>query len=278
MSSFTQNIHQKTNPYKGKGFTLIELLVVIAIIAILAAILFPVFARARENARRSSCASNLKQLGLGIIQYRQDYDERFPSAMTLNVTGSLGWANSIQPYMKSTQILQCPSESNGPSAVNQPLVTSVGEGFTDYYMNSMLSFSGTTAAPDFSNGLNEAALISSSLTVMLGDGNGDRSSSRYRSNGCGTASNGLPGNPVFGNCVLPNILATTGGMGGAGSDSWVRHLDGSNLAFADGHVKWYKGTNPGATAGNAIASSQVYNSLSTFTQSNQSPTFNATNQ
>src|SRR5687767_6194063 len=65
-------------PFRKSGFTLIELLVVIAIIAILAAILFPVFARARENARRASCQSNLKQVGLGFVQYTQDYDERYP--------------------------------------------------------------------------------------------------------------------------------------------------------------------------------------------------------
>src|SRR5690606_29481911 len=69
---------RRTAPYRITGFTLIELLVVIAIIAILASILFPVFARARENARRASCLSNLKQIGLGIIQYTQDYDERYP--------------------------------------------------------------------------------------------------------------------------------------------------------------------------------------------------------
>src|SRR6186997_2874835 len=98
---------------KRKGFTLIELLVVIAIIAILAAILFPVFARARENARRSSCQSNLKQLGLGFAQYTQDYDERLPEFSNGNpVTGPFafdGWGNSIQSYVKSYQILKCPS-------------------------------------------------------------------------------------------------------------------------------------------------------------------------
>src|SRR5471032_187855 len=76
---------------KFKGFTLIELLVVIAIIAILAAILFPVFARARENARRASCQSNLKQIGLGFQQYSQDYDERFPIA--LSSAGNANWAS-----------------------------------------------------------------------------------------------------------------------------------------------------------------------------------------
>ena len=98
-----------------KGFTLIELLVVIAIIAILAAILFPVFARARENARRASCTSNLKQIGLGAMQYSQDYDEKM-------LPLRWGWEDYsvrpfpvlLQPYVKSTQIFKCPSNtSNG---------------------------------------------------------------------------------------------------------------------------------------------------------------------
>lgn len=114
---------------RSRGFTLIELLVVIAIIAILAAILFPVFARARENARRSSCASNLKQIGLGVMQYAQDYDETLPAATfcELSACSTAGsrwiWAQLLDPYMKSagsgtgmatgafkgTTIWKCPS-------------------------------------------------------------------------------------------------------------------------------------------------------------------------
>lgn len=90
------------------AFTLIELLVVIAIIAILAAILFPVFARARENARRASCQSNLKQIGLGIMQYTQDYDEQMPARIILS-TPNATWKDLVQPYLKSTQIFACPS-------------------------------------------------------------------------------------------------------------------------------------------------------------------------
>lgn len=92
-----------------KGFTLIELLVVIAIIAILASILFPAFARARENARRTACLSNQKQLGLSIFQYSQDYDEKFP--MMYNFSGSVAnyWPVAVQPYLKSTQLFNCPS-------------------------------------------------------------------------------------------------------------------------------------------------------------------------
>ena len=107
--------------HKIKAFTLIELLVVIAIIAILAAILFPVFARARENARRSSCQSNLKQIGLGIIQYTQDYDERFPMRIwgapaSVDLQEYNSWRRSIFPYVKSTQLFACPSNSNVQNA------------------------------------------------------------------------------------------------------------------------------------------------------------------
>jgi prepilin-type N-terminal cleavage/methylation domain-containing protein/prepilin-type processing-associated H-X9-DG protein len=111
---------------RRKGFTLIELLVVIAIIAILAAILFPVFARARENARRASCSSNLKQIGLGLAQYTQDYDERYPQIYPASATSPCcdakrpgGWTQLIQPYVKSTQLFACPSNpSNGATKSN----------------------------------------------------------------------------------------------------------------------------------------------------------------
>ena len=99
--------------FTRQGFTLIELLVVIAIIAILAAILFPVFARARENARRASCQSNLKQMGIGAMQYSQDYDETICPSL-LNDAGytdaqSPSFVDLLQPYVKSLQIFSCPS-------------------------------------------------------------------------------------------------------------------------------------------------------------------------
>ena len=104
---------------KSDGFTLIELLVVIAIIAILAAILFPAFARARENARRTSCLSNMKQIGLGLIQYSQDYDERLAIqgdpidnqdiADFASPTADPNWMSLVQPYIKSWQVFICPS-------------------------------------------------------------------------------------------------------------------------------------------------------------------------
>ncbi len=109
-----------------RGFTLIELLVVIAIIAILAAILFPVFARARENARRASCSSNLKQIGLGLMQYSQDYDEKQPMGGSNTWTGNqLSWRQLVQPYVKSTQLFKCPSNSatgSDPARLGYPSV------------------------------------------------------------------------------------------------------------------------------------------------------------
>src|SRR5688500_9055328 len=158
-----------------KGFTLIELLVVIAIIAILAAILFPVFGRARENARRASCQSNLKQIALGMHQYTQDYDEKFPlvfymrnmaalpagdaaqlpNPMTYDsiVTGGnfvTSWADEIQPYVKSQQMFACPSDTRARRNAN----ASLGRfGSISYGMNWFLGGYRSAATPQFLNEL-----------------------------------------------------------------------------------------------------------------------------
>ncbi len=95
---------------RSRGFTLIELLVVIAIIAILAAILFPVFARAREKARQTSCLNNAKQLMLGVLMYAQDYDDNLCYGQNDDADGTRYWRNVIEPYVKNTQIMRCPSK------------------------------------------------------------------------------------------------------------------------------------------------------------------------
>jgi prepilin-type N-terminal cleavage/methylation domain-containing protein/prepilin-type processing-associated H-X9-DG protein len=101
--------NQFSRRVSSRAFTLIELLVVIAIIALLAAILFPAFARARENARRASCQSNLKQIGLGFEQYKNDYDNIYPLGYIRVGVENYYWPTFIQPYIKSEQVFVCPS-------------------------------------------------------------------------------------------------------------------------------------------------------------------------
>jgi len=207
-----------------RGFTLIELLVVIAIIAILAAILFPVFARARENARRTSCGSNIRQIALGIKQYSQDNDELYPNVANPSGQTPTGWADAIQPYLKSVQILQCPSESTG--AVTGPTVT----GYSDYFLNSNLS------------GKNEAQINFVSNVIMNGD-----SVPQTATNG----DDGCAGNAATCGDTVGALATFDGGystaLGGAvtGGGAANRHLDGAQYSFADGHIKWLKATSPG---------------------------------
>jgi prepilin-type N-terminal cleavage/methylation domain-containing protein/prepilin-type processing-associated H-X9-DG protein len=100
------------------AFTLIELLVVIAIIAILAAILFPVFAQAREKARQTSCLSNLKQIGIALTMYQSDYDSMYPPSQLGTGTNIVSWPSMIQPYIKNEQVFVCPSTSPGTFGVD----------------------------------------------------------------------------------------------------------------------------------------------------------------
>jgi prepilin-type N-terminal cleavage/methylation domain-containing protein/prepilin-type processing-associated H-X9-DG protein len=213
----------KRRDYRA-GFTLIELLVVIAIIAILASILFPVFARARENARRSSCQSNLKQIGLGILQYVQDYDERYPINGSPAVTEAGGWAYTIQPYVKSEQLLQCPSETSRAPVGNTTKERAADTGFTDYWYNYNL---GPNSGP-----MSLSQITYPSNTVMNGDGDGAMSD--YNKQWLG---NGWPSFPS--------------------NHSSLRHLETANYLFTDGHVKALKpsvvlpGNTPSKTGGGA---------------------------
>lgn len=198
-----------------RGFTLIELLVVIAIIAILAAILFPVFAKAREKARQASCLSNVKQISLGMLQYIQDYDERFPyyASGSGTVDPWIFWPHQLQPYIKNWQVYLC------PSGIAYGTTTYHGTTYPIQPNYAIVNALWTNASP-----VSLASVQSPSTKWLLADSNhpalGDI-------RGYLTASQ-------CGQWTCGKTVATT--------MQWlVPHNEGINLAFIDGHAKWSNG-------------------------------------
>jgi prepilin-type N-terminal cleavage/methylation domain-containing protein/prepilin-type processing-associated H-X9-DG protein len=228
------------------GFTLIELLVVIAIIAILAAILFPVFAQAREKARAATCQSNLKQCGTALMMYVQDYDESFPlydfyggryggvytqpaEARPGNPEGRRGtWTTAVQPYVKNWRVFGCPSCSIYP--FGGPINPGFEEFPISYTMNGLVSNGSIAAVQDVAS------------CILVWEGFGKAALRNYAGSDPQIGFEGKTGPPhgsyppqAPNECGLftlpdPNDPDYT-------TSYWV-HSQGLNYLFCDGHVKW----------------------------------------
>jgi prepilin-type N-terminal cleavage/methylation domain-containing protein/prepilin-type processing-associated H-X9-DG protein len=202
---------------KSRAFTLIELLVVMAVIAILAGILFPVFAQAREKARQASCASRTKNLGTAVMLYTQDYDEQLPlAAYATSDVDFITWHDLTDPYTRNKTIWHCPSSSVETADAGGKPTTHFG--YNVHYL--------TTLARDFSNANGHRAVALAAVprpaeTVLLADARAS-----IHPSWCGDD----------GKFLLPPSQAD--------AHCWGRpnplHQGGSNLAFVDGHVKWLR--------------------------------------
>ncbi len=219
------------------GFSLIELLVVMAIVSILVAILFPVFATAREKARQATCSSNLRQLGLAFIQYEQDYDESF--LIGTDNLRSVGWAYDLYPYVKLTAVYVCPDDLSVPTIAQ----SNSGYSTCSYFVNPWLTGFNASTTPGSPVVANQ--MIAPSMTVELGECAGGLMAT--------TASDLSPSSDGLVYYNQMTAIAT----GYTGADEYAalelanpsmhlvypgRHTGGANWLAFDGHVKWLLGS------------------------------------
>jgi len=270
------------------AFTLIELLVVIAIIAILAAILLPVFAQAREEARKTSCLSNTKQLALGCIMYVQDYDETLVQGWNWTQPGELrdngavyrawtSWCLNIQPYIKNTRVLLCPDNPGQTFDNTAPNVTAHSEIYSSYGYN--YGYLGTFAGTDPTglgylwNPLTLAAINRPAQEVMLADDQGPNWAATNHLTVWYQPAGNIIEPPDA--CLSPSVFFSSGwgtpdgltaayDYPGYGGMEWLHTgspfvlnqmpVGGANTAFCDGHAKFYKVG--GLAAGSTYAPNQ----------------------
>jgi len=199
---------------RRRGLTWIEVIVVLAAVGLLAALFTPVFVRAQQNRQRTACQANLRAIGVAIKQYIADNRERFPPVNGNARAKTYGWADSIRSYLTDANTFQCPSDGTWPGSGDGPK----SRNYVDYFYNPNLS------------GQYESSLQYIASTVMMADAvPGD---ARQASNGTIPGGSGV----VF----IANLKGRP--IGAA-----TRHLDGCNYAFADGHVKWLKGSDANTT-------------------------------
>jgi prepilin-type N-terminal cleavage/methylation domain-containing protein/prepilin-type processing-associated H-X9-DG protein len=221
------------------GFTLLELLVVIAIIALIAALLFPVFASAREKARQISCASNEKQIGLGYLQYMSDYDEKVPEPR--------GWTGFVYPYFQNVQVFKCPDDTPNATVsymINDQLSGNPTDGSQFGSIATWTSPASTVMAAECEGQfypLHPEALNIDSPRLLTDVGGPDPNWGRG-------AAGALGGRSI-------SVYFVYGPTG--------RHMGGSNFLLCDGHVKWLRG--------DQISSGHQVNTQSNCNQDNIPP-------
>lgn len=234
VSSFPQLQHDFSRR-RSAGFTLIELLVVVAIIGLLAAILFPVFSRVRENARRASCQSNLKQIGASVMQYMQDYDEACPLSWYNAQTGDavsynyvVRWMDMVYPYVKSDQVFSCPSLKNRVYLPGTPNVSAPSNNYGGYIVNNdFYTPNNAWTAPASTAGagavpkeiVTSAKFAQPANTIWYCDGDGSSENEAIGETQIGAAA------PTYSNDTISFHHLV------------FRHLRLANFLFCDGHVK-----------------------------------------